>query len=182
MTCRRQPVLQHLTATFPLHQYRLWKKTLLHVWKSENRRSLSPLFAAVAYRALNEVFAAFGTAMPVVPIPPRPGKVRHTGWDQIAELCSHLRRGYGITLLPLLRRLSRTQQKKLTRSGRLHALGTTYTLSRHARRLQKLGVLPPAVVLIDDVLTTGATLETCAQVLKNAGVQCVYAITLFVVD
>ncbi|MDE7392086.1 MAG: ComF family protein, partial [Treponemataceae bacterium] len=41
---------------------------------------------------------------------------------------------------------------------------------------------PPAVVLVDDVMTTGATIESCATQLKRFGVKKVYALTLFAVD
>lgn len=177
MQCRAHPVLQHITAAFPLHSYILWKKALLHVWKAENCRSLSPLFASVCARALSALYAQLGARFSVVPVPPRPGKIRRTGWDQIAELCAHLKHGYGVQILPLLRRRSRMQQKKLSRQGRLQS--ASYTLSRAALRLKAHGALPQSVVLVDDVLTTGATLESCAAALKSAGVQQVYAITLF---
>ena len=182
MHCRAQRVLTHTDGVFPLHSYQLWKKSLLHAWKMENRRTLSPLFAAIIQRALHELYAQLGTELPIVPIPPRPGKIRRTGWDQIDELCAHVCRGYGIPRLALLRRLSRVQQKSLDREGRLQVLGAAYTLSCRAKRLQLQGRLPAAVVLIDDVLTTGATIETCARVLKAAGVKRVYAITLFAVE
>jgi predicted amidophosphoribosyltransferase len=42
--------------------------------------------------------------------------------------------------------------------------------------------LPKKVVIIDDILTTGVTLENCALALKNAGVETVCAITVFIAD
>jgi predicted amidophosphoribosyltransferase len=42
--------------------------------------------------------------------------------------------------------------------------------------------LPEAVVLADDVLTTGSTIEACARELKRLGIKQVFSITLFIVD
>ena len=186
MQCRSRPVLTCTDGVYPLHVYRLWTKSLLHAWKAEGRRTLSPLFAGLLARSLHELsehFAA-GSPLPLVPVPPRPGKIRRSGWDQISELCALLKKDHGQTVLPLLRRLSSGEQKKRGRRERLAAAKSAYVYapSRSAlRRIKKEG-LPAAVVLLDDVLTTGATLEACAQALKAAGVRTVYAVTLFIVD
>ena len=180
MECRKQPVLLHTDGVFPLHAYRFWNKTLLHEWKTGVARSLSPVFAKAVYQALEALYQKVGATIPVVPVPPRPGKVWQTGWDQIAELTFLLRITYGVPVCPLLRRTSVLQQKKLGRKERLSALHSAYVCKSAYKDRKK--PLPQAVVLLDDVLTTGATIESCARSLKACGVQTVYAITLFVVD
>ena len=45
-----------------------------------------------------------------------------------------------------------------------------------------LKFLPETVILLDDVMTTGSTLEACAFELKKAGTKNVIALTLFIVD
>lgn len=185
MQCRKAPVLVHTDGVFPLHQYRFWYKTLLHVWKAEDCRSLSPVFAKLMYKALRELSEKCGVTdcLPVVPVPPRPDKIRKRGWDQIAELTAVLKKQYDVPILPLLRRLSVAQQKKLDRQKRLETAKHAYVFDEKAfLRACRTQTLPPAVVLVDDVLTTGATIESCACALKEAGVQTVYAITLFVVE
>ena len=122
----------------------------------------------------------------VVPVPPRPGKIQEKGWDQIDELCGQLKYRFGFTILPLLERKSTGQQKKLDREERLKTIGKSYFLVGQ-KEVQKLlkpfkGEFPNRVCIIDDVCTTGSTLENCAQVLKEAGIKVVEAITLFSVD
>ena len=58
------------------------------------------------------------------------------------------------------------------------------TSPRKLKRILKpfMGKIPEEVWLLDDVSTTGATIESCSYVLKSAGVKKVYAVTLFTVD
>ncbi|HPX25525.1 MAG TPA: phosphoribosyltransferase family protein, partial [Treponemataceae bacterium] len=68
------------------------------------------------------------------------------------------------------------QQKKLNRDERIHQLGHLYELKKNITNI------PEEVVIIDDIMTTGVTLENCAEVLKRAGVKKVHAVTLFIAD
>ena len=81
-----------------------------------------------------------GLILPVVPVPPRPGKIRQKGWDQIDELCFYLRNLYGIETLPFLRRLTRFQQKKLNRLHRLEQIKNAFVL-RPQKEIQKSWLL-----------------------------------------
>jgi predicted amidophosphoribosyltransferase len=105
----------------------------------------------------------------LVPVPPRPGKLRKTGWDQVEYLARLLKRE-GLPVYPCLRRLPSLSQKKLSREDRLRNLRNRFVLTRPA---------PPLAVLFDDVITTGATIEACAGALKDAGTEKVYGVCLF---
>ena len=142
---------------------------------------MSDLFAGFVAEALK-----IKDVKVLVPVPPRPGKIQEKGWDQIDELCGQLKYRFGFTILPLLVRKTTGQQKKLDREERLKTIGKSYFLVEK-KEVEKLlkpfnGEFPERVCIIDDVCTTGSTLENCAQVLKEAGVQVVDAITLFSVD
>ncbi|MBQ0050832.1 MAG: ComF family protein [Treponema sp.] len=179
-SCRESPVIKSCDGVYPLYSYRLWKKNLLFSWKMLEKRNLSSIFSKLVYARLNELQKTLGTNLSVVPVPPRPGKIRDRGWDQIDELCRYLHRGWNVKVLKLLRRNSVTQQKKLDRVQRLETIGNAYSLVSQ-KRLKKIEI-PETVVLVDDVLTTGSTIENCAALLKSLGVKRVLAITLFVVD
>lgn len=180
--CREKSVLKNVDAAFSLHDYQLWKKNLLFAWKLENKRSLSPYFAALFYQKLKALEEREGKLIPVVPVPPRKGKIREKGWDQIDELCFYLKRGWNVKVLHLLERTSSVQQKKLGRLERLKTIDSSYHL-KQGHKVKKLLESPPElVVLADDILTTGSTLEGCARELKRGGIKKVYSITLFIVE
>lgn len=179
--CRNERILVHTDYMLPLFSYRLWNKELLFKWKIMGERAVSSLFAYFVFKALNRLNDEI-----VVPVPPRKGKVKKNGWDQVDEICSFLKNRYGIKVLKLLKRNTTEQQKKLNKKERLETISCAYQVEQEKTIKQELkcvnDVLPRKVCLIDDVCTTGATIESCAEILKRIGIETVDVITLFVVD
>jgi ComF family protein len=105
----------------------------------------------------------------LVPVPPRPGKLRSSGWDQVAYLGSRLVR-LGARPRACLRRLPSKSQKELDKADR-----TTNLMGK----IVCVKPPPKTAILFDDVITTGATLDACAVALKNSGAEKVYAVCLF---
>lgn len=177
MQCREKIVLNNIDYMLPLFSYRLWNKELMFIWKQKENRSLSEVFARIIHKALEK-----DNIKNIVPVPPRKGKIQEKGWDQIDDLCSFLEKRYGYKVLNILQRSSIIQQKKLHRNQRLETIGNSYSLIENFNSVFAEGVLPEEVCIIDDVMTTGSTLESCSQILKKAGVKRIKAITLFIVD
>ncbi len=173
--CRTEPVLMHVDKVLGVHSYRLWKKDLLSLWKLHGVRQLSSIFASLVSQVIRSEFKGKDD-LPVVPVPPRPGKISKVGWDQVDELCEYLAKVHGHKVYRLLQRTTVTQQKELNRNDRLATLGKAYQVKKNAFDKHPL---PSEVVLLDDVMTTGATIESCSSALKCAGVDKVYALTLF---
>ena len=181
MVCREKPVLTSTDRVLTLFSYRLWNRELMFRWKMLGERNFSPLFA----KLLCEVLRKMGESV-LIPVPPRKGKIRKNGWDQIEELCTFLEKRYGFGVLRILERNTSGQQKKLSRTQRLESIKTAYQLCppqvvSHALKPFS-GRFPERVCLIDDVCTTGSTLESCAEILKKEGIKTVNAVTLFTVD
>jgi ComF family protein len=106
----------------------------------------------------------------IVPVPPRPGKIRKTGWDQVEYLVGLLEKNYGTAVSRCLKRLPSQSQKELSRENR------KTNLKGHILPVRKA---PETALLIDDVMTTGSTLDACAAALKDSGARSVYALCLF---
>jgi predicted amidophosphoribosyltransferase len=160
-------------------------KDVLFTWKTQGVRIFSPLFARIIFGVLcDELFPARDEIPVIVPIPPRPGKFRKKGWDQVEDLASWLELRYRVPVMRLLKRRPTVEQKKLDKKMRGENAQKAYYLDDKIRKKIDSGmiVLPKKIMLLDDVRTTGTTLETCARVLQSAGVEEVQAVTLFSVD
>jgi ComF family protein len=107
----------------------------------------------------------------LVPVPPRAGKIRKTGWDQIAALSNLLKqRPDSLKLCSCLKRQVSQAQKKLDRKERQTNLKD---------RILVRAKVPKECILFDDVITTGATMNACAAALKAAGAERIFGICLF---
>ena len=107
----------------------------------------------------------------IIPVPARSSSVRHRGWDQMKLICRHLRRR-GLPTANLLKRTGGSSQKSLNYTDRMN------NLKGRIKCTLKTAPAPTRIALLDDVFTTGATLNECARVLHKAGVQEIYAFTI----
>jgi predicted amidophosphoribosyltransferase len=168
-------------------------KDIIHSLKYERRRSIAlPLGRLMLERGAE----LLRDADILVPVPLHPRREYQRGFNQADELARQL----GVPVLPLLKRIVFTQsQIELPREQRQENVKHAFALNDKPKglSLQRIPSIPSSddrprrisygdepldssfriVVLIDDVSTTGATLEACARVLKNAGVKEVRALT-----
>jgi ComF family protein len=105
------------------------------------------------------------------PVPLHWSREFQRGFNQAQILSSSLSLRLDIGIQPLLKRVRPTgHQAHRGRQDRLRALQRAFRVRQMAH--------PHTVYLVDDVFTTGATLEECAKTLKEAGVQRVEGIVL----
>ena len=109
----------------------------------------------------------------VVPVPLHPARLRRRGFNQAAILARAAARNLGRFAPGVLRRSGvAASQTALGRRARLRNVRGAFDVNRRA----VLG--GRSVLLVDDVLTTGATARECARVLLDAGAQLVDVLSL----
>jgi ComF family protein len=112
----------------------------------------------------------------IVPTPLHYTRLVRRGFNQSAWLAAALARQTGGAMsVDALKRVKRTPiQGGLSAEGRRRNVQGAFKVRRSRERLVK----GQKILLVDDVLTTGATAEACARALQRAGAACVDVITL----
>jgi ComF family protein len=144
-------------------------RAILHAFKYDGRRSLAAPLAALMKTYAGDLLEG---ADCVVPVPLHPWRRLQRGFNQANALAHRLDR-------PVVQALWRTRatlpQAGLRPAQRRRNVRDAFRLSPLVRRQRLAGA---CVVLVDDVRTTGATLDACARVLKDAGAREVRALTV----
>jgi ComF family protein len=161
--CRRRPAT--LTRSRAIGEYQGSLRVIVHALKYDGRQSVGRRLGALMAERGGDVLRGADLA---VPVPLHPLRRWSRGFNQAAVLARHL----GRPVHHALRRSRHTATQADLPASRRHAnVRGAFALARGA------SVHDRVVVLVDDVSTTGATLEACARVLVEAGAREVRALT-----
>jgi ComF family protein len=147
-------------------------RAAIHALKYDGeRRLVAPLGELMAARWRH---VAIGGEL-LVPVPVHSAKRRERGFDQAELLAREVGSRLGLPVLYAVARAAKTAaMHNLGRGARQSNVRGAFTVApRHAEAVKGRWI-----VLIDDVVTTGATLSGCAQALHEAGAYAVSALTL----
>lgn len=152
-------------------------REVIHAFKYGGQRRLAEPLARWLRDTAGDILAG---ADAVVPVPLHPLRRLERGFNQAGDLAEAL----GLPVWHVLRRVRHGPPQAALPAGRRRAnVRRAYTLRPAWSRLLTHGLRPPllrnaVVVVVDDVMTTGATIEACSAVLRQAGVRRVRAVTL----
>ncbi len=164
-TCQDCARRSHLTAVQAGTAYEGLAKQLIWLLKFGG--------AQAAVRPMADCLARLvpaGTPVVIVPVPTATSRQRRRGYDQATLLARELSRHCGVMYLPCLRRLGQAHQVGAGRAQRLAQLADAFEVARPLR------VRGKHILLIDDVITTGATFEAAAEAMLAAGADSVSAL------
>jgi ComF family protein len=143
-------------------------RDLILQFKHADRTDLARLFAAWIGRAGAPLLS---DADAIMPVPLHPGRLFSRRYNQAAEIARPLGRRFGLLYLPdTLQRLRATGgQGGKSGAGRRRNVAGAFAVRPGGAAL----IEGKRILLIDDVMTTGATAEACARVLLKAGASAV---------
>lgn len=163
LRCRRSTSLKHV---FVRTDYEKTAKELVYALKFKRARAS----ATVISRAMLEALPYLAPATIIVPVPTATSRVRQRGYDQAVLLSQSLARRHNLPYFRALFRITQSRQVGAARKLRLEQLRRAFYVPRVDT------VQAKHILLVDDVITTGATLEAAARVMKQAGAKSVSAI------
>lgn len=161
--CRRRT--SHVTRTRAIGAYSGALRSIIHALKYDGRRSVARPLALAMRRHGASVLDGADVC---VPVPLHPLRRYGRGFNQAESIARHV----GVPMVRALKRVRQTRTQAELPEARRHA-----NVRRAFRMRRRSDVRGLVVVLIDDVSTTGATLDACAVALLEAGAREVRGLT-----
>lgn len=154
----RLPV-EHASSLLYFHKEGIVQE-LIHNLKYRSREDVGTLAGQLYGNSIKDV-AALKTVTDVIPVPLHPKKLRERGYNQVAEFGRGVAKGLGVNYNEdiLLRRTYTKTQTKKNLTARAEIIGSAFDVAYTDADAGK------HFLLVDDVITTGATLESCGRAL-----------------
>ena len=152
--------------------YRKEMKLSMYRFKYSNRREYALFYAKEAVKRYGEWLKHHEIDV-IVPVPMYPGKKRSRGYNQAEVFAKELSRISGIAAENRkVRRVKNTRPlKALSERQRKDNLKGAFQVDANIVKYSK-------ILLVDDIYTTGATVDAVAEALQNAGVKEVYVLSI----
>jgi competence protein ComFC len=147
-------------------------KNLIHKFKYSKKIFLKTIFSNLLYNTFTENLMSENIDI-IMPVPMHHSDERKRGLNQSAILAKELSEKKGTACKNILVKYRKTpSQTGLKRADRLINVKNAFSLKGHAYLNDK------NVLIVDDVFTTGSTINECARILKSCGAGSVLAITI----
>lgn len=164
----------HYEYGYGLFRYNEQMKRSLSAFKYHGKREYAEFYGQQLLIHFKEWIVSVGIQV-IVPVPVHKKKKRMRGYNQAALLAAIVAKGTGIPLAEALERSINTlPQKVLDNRERIYNLQNAFRV--HSRN--EFSIEGKKVLLIDDIYTTGSTIEVCTNALLRAGADKVYYLSL----
>jgi len=151
--------------------YRGPARSLVKALKYQGLKRVAEVMAELTLEDLSEKGIAFGRSAWVVPIPLSFWRQNERGFNQAEIFARALAKNLKLKIRPsLLKRVKNTSsQTALSKEERSQNVHGAFAVTRRIRKKD--------ILLVDDVLTTGATVREAARILKKKGAKQVWVLT-----
>lgn len=162
----------NFTRGISLYCHDEWIRKSIYHFKYNNKREYAKIYA-------NEIILKYKSKIQtwnadyLVPIPIHKSKLNERGFNQAKDLCLELSRGLEIPMLDncVLRVKKTLPQKELNDKERIINLKNAFKIGKNVVKLK-------SIILVDDIYTTGATIDTVSKVLIESGAKDIFFITI----
>lgn len=153
---------------FPVFWYTGGIKTSLYDFKYKNQREYADFYSKCICKKYGRQIRNLYISG-IVPVPVHPHKRRRRGYNQAELLAKHLGKDLELPVYPdyIKRIIDTNPQKELNDKARMKNLKNAFHIGENAIKLER-------VLLVDDIYTTGATIEACTKVLLDNGTEEVF--------
>jgi competence protein ComFC len=167
-------VTRHYERSRSAVRYDAKMKEVLALYKYRGSEKLEPVLAAMlafSYEQLQREFIFhgidLGIGQPIVTaVPLARERLEDRGFNQAERMAVRLANWYGLVYDPLLSRLFHTEKQSLKdRRSRTTDMRGIFTLTSPTSRIGE--EVRPTILLVDDIYTTGSTINECARILKQ---------------
>lgn len=150
-------------------------QTLIHELKYQNKRSIG-IFLGEVVGQLIKNDSDFSTADVLVPVPLHKIRLRERGYNQSELIAKGVSNATGIKVIGdlLIRTRNTETQTKLNFEERKENVKDAFFVNRKYKNF----VIDKKVIVVDDVITTGSTINECAKALAMAGASEVLALSV----
>jgi ComF family protein len=164
---------KYFTMARALGAYEGSLREAIHRWKYEGKTYLTPFFAEWMEEGLNRHWGPHSLDL-LIPVPLHTQRLRERGFNQALLLVKELSRRTGIPYRKTILQKKKPTIPQVNLSGTEREKG----LRGAFQVIGKEELLGKSVLLVDDVYTTGATVNECSKVLLRGGAERVNVLTL----
>lgn len=159
-----------------VYEYSRNVKNSIYRFKYYNKREYARIYAKQIADKCGGMIRAWSPDV-LIPVPIHSSRLKERGFNQAELIARELEHFTGIPMdsESLVRAVKTVPMKELDNTQRVKNLQNAFQADKKVVKYRK-------VLIVDDIYTTGATFDACATVLKQAGVQKVYGVSLCVGD
>lgn len=163
-TCKRCKYNFPIEATWAASDYDYLAREIIAGYKYDSKRAVGALISDQMLKVLPK-FDCIVTGVPTAPV-----RVRQRGFDHASRLAKSIATKRQLPYLALLRRTNNTHQVGSSRGQRAKQAEGLFSFSC------RNSIQGKTILLIDDVITTGATVRSAARELRRAGAEKIYVL------
>ena len=163
-----EAIPKHFKRGYPVFHYKGAIKDALYAFKYDNQRDYADFFVECVLQRYGKELQTLELDG-IIPVPVHRHKRKMRGYNQAELLAKQIGRRLKIKVYAdyLERCVDTSPQKELNDKIRMKNLKNAFKMSENAIKLKR-------VLLVDDIYTSGATIEACTSVLLAAGVEDIY--------